>query len=32
MRTLNAPEGEVCLDTKRLGGASFPICQQGMVL
>ena len=31
MRTLNMPEGEVCLDTKRVGRACFPTCLQRML-
>ena len=31
MRALNAPEGEVCLDIKRLGSACFPICLRLMM-
>ena len=32
MRTLNAIEGETCLDTKCMGSARFPIFPQRMLL
>ena len=31
MRTLNMSEGEVCLDTKRVGSPRFPICLRCMI-